>query len=148
MHYYCQFLSILKKIANFLDVNLHNREHKPYSKPNNSINYVHRESSYSPQKIYNILKFINISITLNEEVLRPVVVGVVVAMVLPMVVAVVVAVPVAIAADVLVVVVVALTSSVVVTVDREYRSILYYCFFYSHYIYGLIQSVYVVSRIL
>ena len=92
---------------------MNNGEYKPYYKSNNTINFVYRESNYSPQTINNILKSINISITLNEDVLCPVVVVVVVAMVLLMVVAVVVAVPVAVAAVVLVVVVVAVTSSMV-----------------------------------
>ena len=115
-----RLISILKKIASFLDVNLNlnNEEHKPYSNPNNTINFVNKESNYSPQTINNILKFISISITLDEDVLRLMVVvevpvAVVVAMVLLMAVAVVVAVPVAIAAVVLVVVVVAVTSSMV-----------------------------------
>ena len=126
-----RLISILKKIASFLDVNLNlnNEEHKPYSNPNNTINFVNKESNYSPQTINNILKSINISITLNEDVLCPVVVVVVVAMVLLMVVAVVVAVPVAVAVVALAVVVLAVALSVVVTVDREYRSILYYCYF-------------------
>ena len=84
---------------------MNNEEYKPYYKSNNTINFVYRESNYSPQTINNILKFINISITLNKDVLRLMVVAVVVAMVLPMVVGVVVAEPVAVAAVVLLVVV-------------------------------------------
>ena len=94
---------------------------KPLSKPNNTINFVNRESSDSPQTISNILKSINISITLNKHVFCSILVA--------MPVAVVVAVPVAVAVVALAVVVLAVALSVVVTVDREHKSILYYCYF-------------------
>ena len=47
------------KIVNFFDVNLNNGEYKPYFKPSNIINYVHKKSNHPPQIISNIPKSIN-----------------------------------------------------------------------------------------
>ena len=54
-------IEVNKKIINFLDVtlNLNNGSYEPYSKPNNTPLYVHRESNHPPSIIKNIPLAIN-----------------------------------------------------------------------------------------
>jgi len=54
-----------KKIVNFLDVtfDLANESYKPYTKPNNKILYVHRQSNHPPAVLKNIPLNINKMLT-------------------------------------------------------------------------------------
>ena len=58
-----------KKVVDFLDITLNHRtgSYKPYKKPNDCINYIHKESNHPPAIINNLPKGIGLKLSNNSS---------------------------------------------------------------------------------
>ena len=58
-----------KRVVDFLDItlNLGTGAYEPYKKPNDTINYIHRESNHPPSIIHNLPKGIGIRLSTNSS---------------------------------------------------------------------------------